>query len=34
MVWPKPKDKGLRPSGAGEAEVKAGVRCFVLQQRC
>ena len=35
LVWPKPKDKGLSPAGAGEAEVKAGVRrWFVLQQRC
>ena len=28
MVWPKPKDKGLRHAGAGEAEVKAEVVCF------
>ena len=35
LVWPKPKAKGLRPAGAGEAEVKAGVRrWFVLQRRC
>ena len=34
LVWPKPKAKGLRPAGAGEAEVKAGVRrWFVLQRR-